>query len=90
MDLQTGTCKVGFCYYEIMVLCDGRLSNFIYFNVNRMSGEECTRVIPLKSSTPCGEVNNTSPLINIACSEPFLGKILVTEFYITLNFLYTS
>jgi hypothetical protein len=71
MDQQTGTCTVDLCYYEIVVLCDQRLSNFGYFNVNRKSGEECTRVITLRSSTPCGEVNNTSILINVKYNEPF-------------------
>jgi hypothetical protein len=76
MDWRTGrwTVSVSLCYLEMVVLRDRRLPNFSCFNVNRKSGEEFTRVIPLKYFTPCDEVNKTSILINIKYSEPFWVK----------------
>jgi hypothetical protein len=73
MDWRTGrwTVSVSVCYFETVVPRDRRLPNFSCFNVNRKSGEEFTRVIPLKYFTPCDEVNKISILINIKHSEPF-------------------
>jgi hypothetical protein len=79
-----------FCYQELVVHCDRRLSNFRSFNVNKEIGGEFTRAITLKCFTPCNEINAVSTLINVKYSELFWGIIVVTDFSITLNFLYMT